>query len=474
MNDKRTRPLQLDEPIVTGNTKAAVKSAGGGSSDLWTIPPEQIHYDPRDNVRPLNKDRVRHIADLIKANGYDRKKPLGCFVRKVGGEDQIFVYEGQHRYHGALLAIEEGTKLDRLPCIIDAAETVNRANLIYAGINNNDGEKLTPLELAEKVVELRDLGEKDGDIARRLNVTDQTLRDVTLLASAPVGLHKLVRDKAVASTLAIEEIRAHGPVKALERLTAAVVEAKAGGKTKATKKHLTRVGSAGSTATKITEPQAKSLFQALQAVLHDNGFGKLSPGARNAVQTTLEPLVDLLDVKPRTKTWPVTPPDAAGNCKAIDKLAFVSGDSKKSVAEIHTAQPAAGVWIHSITYNFGYSYAGGPLKVYRNTRPSWTRVQAIRAAAADLIAALTGGKRFTKAEQALGEKVIAWARTLINQPDPDWTNEMGLAAAQNRAPDLSALFTEGQVKSEKKAGSKGLDPATAWPFPSGALAGGAK
>src|SRR5471030_671594 len=144
----KSNPLQYAASIVTGNTKAAVKAAGGGSSDLWTVPPAALHFDPRDNVRPLDRERVRHIADLIKANGYDRKKPLGCIVKKIAGEDQIYVYEGQHRYHGALLAISEGFAIDRIPIVIDDAKSVSRVNLIYAGVTNNDGEKLTPLQLA--------------------------------------------------------------------------------------------------------------------------------------------------------------------------------------------------------------------------------------------------------------------------------------------------------------------------------------
>ncbi|WP_233451366.1 tyrosine-type recombinase/integrase [Paraburkholderia caribensis] len=267
----KTHPLVLDAMIVTGNTKAAIKAAGGGSSDLWTVPPDQIHYDPRDNVRPLDPTRVRKVADSIKANGYDRKKPLGCFVRKVGGEDRIFVYEGQHRYHGALLAISEGTVIERLPLVIDEAKSVTRTNLIYAGIINNDGEKLTPLQLAEKIVELQALGEDNATICARLTITEQTIRDCLLLANAPAAVHKLVRDNAVASTLAIEEIRAHGGEKALERLQKGLVDAKAAGKTKVTKKHLGKP-IAGIAQKKITEVQAKQLLQALQSVLHDPLF----------------------------------------------------------------------------------------------------------------------------------------------------------------------------------------------------------
>ena len=291
----KTSPLALDEPIVTGNTKAAVKAAGGGSSDLWTVPPHSICFDPRDNVRPLDPARVRHVADLIKVNGYDRKKPLGCFVRKVDGDDLIFVYEGQHRYHGALLAIKEGTKIDRLPIVIDEAKSVTRANLIYAGITNNDGEKLTPLQLAEKVVELQKLGEENATICKRLNVTEQTIRDVLLLANAPPGLHKLVRDKVVSSTLAIEEIRAHGAEKALERLTTAASNAKASGKAKITKKALDK----STAAKKITEQEAKQLLQGLQAVLHDPAFGELLPRTIASVHAALPPHTGVLDLPKR-------------------------------------------------------------------------------------------------------------------------------------------------------------------------------
>jgi ParB-like chromosome segregation protein Spo0J len=298
----KTSPLVLDAMIVTGNTKAAVKAAGGGSSDLWTVPPREIHYDARDNVRPLDPDHVRHLAELIKANGYDRKQPLGCFVRKVGGEDRIFVYAGQHRYHAALLAIAEGAPIDRLPVVIDEAKSVNRTNLIYAGITTNDGEKLTPLQLAEKVIELQALGEPNTTICKRLHITDQTIRDVVLLARAPATLHKLVRDKVVSSTLAIEEIRAHGGEKALERLQNAAAKVAAGGKAKVTKKALGKPA-----AQKITDVQAKQLLQALQAVLHDEYFGALSPDTVTGVHAALTPLADLLDAKPLATKVPAQP-----------------------------------------------------------------------------------------------------------------------------------------------------------------------
>ncbi|WP_035552167.1 ParB/RepB/Spo0J family partition protein [Burkholderia sp. 9120] len=420
----KTSPLVLDAMIVTGNTKAAVKAAGGGSSDLWTVPPSEIHCDPRDNVRPLDPDHVRHLAELIKANGYDRKQPLGCFVRKIGGEDRIFVYAGQHRYHGALLAIAEGAEIDRLPIVIDDAKSVNRTNLIYAGITTNDGEKLTPLQLAEKVIELQELGESNSTICKRLHITDQTIRDVVLLARAPAALHKLVRDKVVSSTLAIEEIRAHGGEKALERFQIAAAKVSTGGKAKVTKKALDKPATH-----KITDVQAKQLLQALQSVLHDPVFGKLSPGTIAGVHAALTPHADLLDaVSTKRKRRPVHCPNASGVFAECETICAPSvRRTGRSPAEIHLAQPDEGAWIYSTTLQVGNSYTSclPSMNDFASTYP--TRVQAIRAAVSELTRALDQAHTTSTKE---APTVRAWLDKLWAMPDPDWTAEMAQEIAK--------------------------------------------
>jgi hypothetical protein len=419
-----THVLLQAEVIVTGNTKAAVKAAGGGSSDLWTVPPDQIHYDPRDNVRPLDPERVRHVANLIKANGYDRKNPIGCFVRKVDGKDLIFVYEGQHRYHAALLAISEGAQIERLPIVIDEAKSVSRVNLIYAGITNNDGEKLTPLQLAEKVVELQALGEPNATIRQRLNITDQTIRDVLLLANAPAALHQLIREKVVSSTLAIEAIRTHGADKALERLQNAAQQAKETGKAKVTKKALDKP-----IARSITDVQAKQLLQALQSVLHDPVFGKLSPGTIAGVHSALTPHADLLDaVSTRRHRHPIHTPNENGvfvKCETI--RAPISKRTGLSPAEIHLAQPEQGVWIYSTTLRVGNGTTSGLPSIRDLTSAYPTRMQAIRGAVTDFTRALDRTDR-TKTKEAAS--VRAWLDRLSTMPDPDWTENMATGAAK--------------------------------------------
>lgn len=315
--DARTQPLDLTAPIQTGNMKAAAAAAGAKSADLWMVPYEQLHYDPRDNIRSVDPEWVAHLTELMIANGYDKSQPLHCYIRKVDGKDLIYVYKGQHRYLAAGNAIKAKKDLGQIPCVVRDAKTVSRAEMVIDGYLSNESKRSSPLELAAVIAELRDIhGMTVATICKRLDITEQTIRDVSLLERASAELHQMVRVGTVAGTLAIEQIRRHGPDKALDRLQKGAVKAAAGGKVRVTRKHLdagpvtspaanVRAASddtvsaqasappARTTAPvspKISEKQSKQLLQALQAVLHDSGFGKLSRSTIEAVQSALMPL----------------------------------------------------------------------------------------------------------------------------------------------------------------------------------------
>src|SRR5471032_1372530 len=416
----KTNDLQLDEPIVTGNTKAAVKAAGGGSSDLWTVPPSALHCDPRDNVRPVDWDRVRRIADNMKVRGYDRKEPLGGIVRKIDSEDRIYVYIGQHRYHAVMLAVSEGADIPRVPIIIDEAKSVSRTSLIIAGVLSNDGENLSPLELAGAIADLRREGLDQATICEQLSITDQTVRDCALLESAPAGIHELVRTKVIAGTLAIQDIRRHGGEKALERLTSAATEAKASGKTKVTKKALAK-----STSDKISAVHAKQLLQALQSVLHDPLFSKLSPGTIAGVHTALTPLADLLDAAPKKRKHPIHTANKHGVFTDCETIASpVSKRTGISPARIHVAQPEEGTWISSVSLCIGNEgHSSLPSMTDFHFYP--TRVQAIQGGVHIITRAL---ERPENSRSREAKSLHAWLDKLHAMPDPDWTEEMADAA----------------------------------------------
>ncbi|WP_186148589.1 ParB/RepB/Spo0J family partition protein [Burkholderia gladioli] len=447
--DERTRHLDLIAPIPTGNTKAAAAAAGATSADLWMVPYGQLHYDPADNIRPVDPEWVAHLTALIVENGYDKGSPLHCYARKVDGKDLLYVYKGQHRYLAAGRAIEAGKDVGKIPVVVRDAKTVSRAEMVIDGYLSNDSKRSSPLELAGVVAELRDIhGMTLAAICKRLNVTDQTIRDVGLLERAPVELHQMVRDGAVAGTLAIEQIREHGADKALDLLQKGAAKAAESGKVRVTKKHLDaspdtqqpaashanqrhkqspmpeQAAARSSTPTKISEHKAKQLLLALQAVLHDPGFGQLSPGTIEGVHRSLEGLEELLDPVVRAKKHPIHSPNHEGvftDCEKIRAPKLVS--SSAVPASIYLAQPEEGAWIYSFEMNIAPTYGfASPFPSVRDTPGIYpTRGQALRAAVSDLTNLMRHGER---AKSKAAAAVNAWLDKLYTMPDPDWTPEL--------------------------------------------------
>ncbi|KVH03026.1 pyridoxal phosphate biosynthetic protein PdxJ [Burkholderia anthina] len=431
--DDRTQQLDLTAPIQTGNTKAAAAAAGATSADLWMTPYEALRYDPRDNVRPVDPQWVKELTALMMQNGYDKGSPLHCYARKVDGKDYFYVYKGQHRYLAAGAAIKAGKDLGKIPIVVRDSRDVKRSEMVVDGYVSNVSKPSSPLDLATSIAELRDAhGFDTKAICARLNISEQSIRDAALLEKAPAELHDLVRSGAIAGTLAIEEIRTHGGDKALERIVSGLSKAKEAGKSKVTKKHLagdtTSAESAAPKATKISDACAKQLLQALQAVLHDPVFGKLSPGTMRAVHTALSPLTDLLDTPQKARIYPVTAPDQDGRCVATDTLRSPNSKrTKKPIAEIYVAQPKADQWICAAMYNFGDSFASTPLKFSAGTATYPTRMQAAQEGARWLKKVL--GHKNIKRQKDL-PFVLQWLDDILQSPDPDWTPDMAQEVAK--------------------------------------------
>jgi hypothetical protein len=311
-----------------------------------------------------------------------------------------------------------------------------------------------------------------AQICTRLHVTDQTVRDVGLLERAPHELHQLVRDGQCTGTLAIEQIRLHGADKALDRIVVGISKAAEAGKTKVTKKYLEaaplldtvpvpassteqQVTSAAATNSvepvttstdaedtqaptpaaprqctpaKINEKQSKQLLQALQTVLHDPVFGRLSPGTIRAVHAALLPVADLLDSPKKARIYPVTAPDQDGRCVPADTLrAPVGKRTKRPIAEIYVAQPKADQWICAAMYNFGDSFASTPLKFGAGTTTYPTRMQAAQEGARWLRKTLD--RENVKRQKDL-PLAVQWLDDILQSPDLDWTSEMAQEAAK--------------------------------------------
>lgn len=325
-------------------------------------------------------------------------------------------------------------------------------------------------------------------ICKRLNVTDQTVRDVGLLEHAPVELHQLIRAGQCTGTLAIEQIRKHGGEKALEHIVAGISKAAEAGKSKVTKKYLEAVPlldahpeptpspdqeepapapidtaqppaptaadvtaethapaqtAARQTAApaQISEKQSKQLLRALQAVLHDNGFGTLTLSTRDAVHRALSPLVDMLDVPSGARTWPINTLDDSGLFSETDRIELprAKKDARDPLAVIKLAQVEANAWIYDTEYldsNGGWT---GPLKLFASTRVFRTRNQALSHGARCLIDTLANRHHTSAHARAVADKVIRWAERVAPRHDPDLTSALRDLPAAFKPIELADL-----------------------------------
>lgn len=248
---KMTLPsANLDLTLTAGRQKAMIDAATGKKTD-YIVRVDQLRVLPGFNVRVRETDDYRkHVESLkqsIRENGYYPNKPLAGYIAKDGDDDVIYVTDG----HTRLEAVQEinaedvdGTQsIEAVPIILKSAESTV-ADLTIALVQDNTGRPLTPYEMGvvvQRLSNLRDPAKENApmfsktDIARRLSITERYIDDLALLVGAPAKVRNAVLEGAIASTLAIQELR-RDPKKAEERLTAAVAKAKASGKSKATKK----------------------------------------------------------------------------------------------------------------------------------------------------------------------------------------------------------------------------------------------
>lgn len=234
-----TTELVIDG-LVPGSVKAAMKEAGASSADLWMVPYDQIHVIEGFNVRVRSPEYLAHLESIknsITANGFYRDKPLEGYVGKDNeGNNVIYLTGGHTRYEAVGMARDEGHAIESLPVIVKTQGT-SQEDLTVALVTGNSGRPLTPIETAIVCKRLLGFGLDEKGVADRLGFTKKYVEQLLMLLAAPAAVRKLVEQGKVSATLAIDELKkdAKGAAK---KLTEAVEVAEAGGKAKATKKHV--------------------------------------------------------------------------------------------------------------------------------------------------------------------------------------------------------------------------------------------
>ncbi len=233
----------LDAPV--GTIKGAIKASGASEGQrVLNVPIDLVHVLPGLNPRtmgtPASNAHIDYLTKSILANGYDPESIMKGFVRKIDGVDTICLRDGHHRLIavGKANAKIAGT-VETVPVLLDETE-LTQAELTISFAKANSGLRHNPYELAVLAKRGLDAGMSKKEVATSLVVTTRYLDDLGVLFEAGEEIIDLVVTDKCSATLAVEEIKAHGVDKATKRLVKAYGEAQAAGKTKVTKKALTK------------------------------------------------------------------------------------------------------------------------------------------------------------------------------------------------------------------------------------------
>lgn len=206
-------------------------------TDLFHLKPEDLSVQEGFNVRlsgPGLDEHIRTLANSMKEIGV--QTPLTV---RVDG-DKVLLVDGHCRLAAIKLAISEGAEIISVPCITSPKGS-DDAQLTLSLITRNGGRPLEPLEKATVFARLLSFGWSEELIGQRAGIGCKQVKNLLDLAAAPTEIKEMVANKEVSATTAVRTLQqSHSNQAAVAKLTTAVAEAKAEGKTKATPKAVNR------------------------------------------------------------------------------------------------------------------------------------------------------------------------------------------------------------------------------------------
>ncbi|QZB86658.1 DNA binding protein [Salmonella phage seszw] len=179
----------------------------------YLVPVEQIYLEPGYNIREADEQHVEYFAQ--------------CW-------EGIRILDGQHRYLGALRAIERGAPIVRIEC---KDFTGDEADKIAFMVSSSQGKQLDPFERAKAYTRLKGFGWTNEEIAKKVG---RSVSDVQMHLSrgdVPAEVKARISAGQISYTNAVAVTREHGD-DAVKVIDEAVEEAKAQGKDKVTAKVL--------------------------------------------------------------------------------------------------------------------------------------------------------------------------------------------------------------------------------------------
>lgn len=429
---------EFELTLAQGNVKKAMGSAGASSSDLWKVDPRKLRVMPGFNVRmhtPEYEAHIEAIAQSIVENGYYPDKPIAGFVAREEGENVIYVTDGHTRLAAVMRAIERGHAIEFIPVVVKPQGT-SMEDLTVALVKSNEGRPLTPMEIGTVCKRLLGLGLDEKTVAQRLGITRGYVDDLLMLVGADRRVRQLVESGEVAATLAISELKSDIEA-APKRLADAVLNAKAAGKQRATKKHLEQrtpdAEPQHDQRTQRPEPPAailggeiEAMYSLGEAIIRFTRSNDQQPFSGLACGLRLDDYIDALirlrdEANEQFADSPEQTPNEHGTYTNAEEIRSPNFGSMTH-AVIYIAKVSGG-WTSSIDYWLAVSGGGSLPSIHCPVFP--TRTQALAAAAVQLEKQL--GSQAERAEQSVSpnaqiksiKQILKWVAMLPAHISPN-------------------------------------------------------
>lgn len=184
--------------MATKNThEKEIEAPKPPKGDVWKVPFNQLRLIDGLNVR--DADNYGDIEDLAKSI-----EDFGLRVPLQGYREGYIYYivDGHRRYAALKLLSERG--LDVSAQFLVEPKHFSEEDRIVNMVVTNDGKPLTPLELAEAVKRLLNLGWEAKKIAGKFGKSIVYINKLILLNSTPEALKKEIKVGRISSTFAIQ------------------------------------------------------------------------------------------------------------------------------------------------------------------------------------------------------------------------------------------------------------------------------
>ena len=186
------------------------ETEGVKKAEYLKIPLDQIKvrqgFNPRDLTKPETRGKILAIKEAYKAGRY--VDPIK--VKLVG--EQVEIVDGECRYTAITMAHEElviagHPGIASMFCIPFKG---NDAEALVHTITANEGERLIPIEVADVVARLINMGWERAKIAESFTYSADWVNKLLFMATLPEKVKQMIKEKKVSTDVAVAAFKKHG------------------------------------------------------------------------------------------------------------------------------------------------------------------------------------------------------------------------------------------------------------------------